>query len=139
MCHSIISMEDFNSRKLPATFDDLGPDLQKKYVHWHGGDRGRIFYDICAKGGGCYGEKGFFDLRPVISRVACPTLVMYPDRGYFFDVEQGVAFYRHLTRGELLVFPKCGHNIFEHYPQMYTRQVVDFILRQGPHERPADV
>jgi pimeloyl-ACP methyl ester carboxylesterase len=55
---------------------------------------------------------------------------MYPDRGYFFDVEQGVDFYRHLTNGELLVFPKCGHNLFEHYPQMYARQVVDFIQRQ---------
>jgi hypothetical protein len=47
-------------------------------------------------------------------------LVMYPDRGYFFDVEQGVDFYSHSTQGELLVFPKCGHNIFEHYPQMYA-------------------
>ena len=55
---------------------------------------------------------------------------MYPDRGYFFDVEQGIDFYHHSTQGELLVFPKCGHNIFEHYPQMYARQAVDFIRRQ---------
>jgi pimeloyl-ACP methyl ester carboxylesterase len=54
---------------------------------------------------------------------------MYPDRGYFFDVEQGLDFYRHSTKGELLVFPKCGHNIFEHYPQMYARQVARFIQR----------
>jgi pimeloyl-ACP methyl ester carboxylesterase len=138
LCHSVISMEDFNRLKLPATFDDLGPDLQEKYVHWHGADRGRIFYDTCARGGGCYGVNGFFDLRPAISQVVCPTLVMYPDRGYFFDVEQGVAFYRHLTRGELLVFPRCGHNIFEHYPQMYAHQVATFIRRQlqgsGPVE-----
>lgn len=133
MCHSVISMQDFNHRKLPATFDDLGPDLQQKYIRWHGVDRGRIFYDICAKGGGCYGQTGFFDLREPISQVTCPTLVMYPDRGYFFDVEQGLAFYRHLARGELLVFPKCGHNIFEHYPQLYARQVVDFIGRYRPH------
>ncbi|MBC2713465.1 MAG: alpha/beta hydrolase [Desulfosarcina sp.] len=129
MCNSVISMEDFNRQKLPATFEGLGTDLQKKYIRWHGVDRGKIFYDICAKGGGCYGETGFFDLRPAISQVTCPLLVMYPDRGYFFDVEQGIAFYRHLTKGELLVFPKCGHNIFEHYPQMYARQIVDFIWR----------
>ena len=136
MCHSTISMEDFNRRKLPATFDDLDPDIQEKYIRWHGTDRGRIFYHICAKSGGCYGQTDCFDLRPAISQVTCPTLVMYPDRGYFFDVEQGVTFYRHLSDGELLVFPKCGHNIFEHYPQMYTRQVVDFIRRQRSHSEP---
>lgn len=131
LCHSRIAMDDFNRRKLPATFEELGPDLQKKYTHWHGGERGKIFYDICAQGGGCYGQSGFFDLRPAIAQVACPTLVMYPDRGYFFDVEQGVAFYRAVSRGELLVFPKCGHNIFEHYPRMYARQVAAFIRRQA--------
>lgn len=130
LCHSIISMQAFNRQKLPATFDDLVPPLQKKYIRWHGADRGRVFYDICAKGGGCYSRTGFFDLRPAISQVTCPILVMYPDRGYFFDVEQGVDFYRQTTRGELLVFPKCGHNIFEHYPQMYAQQAVDFIRRQ---------
>jgi pimeloyl-ACP methyl ester carboxylesterase len=138
LCHSVISMQAFNRQKLPARFEDLGANLQNKYIRWHGADRGRIFYDICVKGGGCYGQTGFFDLRPAILQVNCPTLVMYPDRGYFFDVEQGVDFYRHLTRGELLVFPKCGHNIFEHYPQMYTGQIVDFIRRQRSHSGAAE-
>ncbi len=129
MCHSVVSMEEFNRRKLPASFDDLEPALQKKYSRWHGAQRGAVFYNICAQGGGCYGQSGFFDLRPEIEKLPMPTLVMYPDRGYFFDVEQGIAFYRHLTRGELLVFPKCGHNIFEHYPELYAQQVVTFIRR----------
>jgi len=129
LCHSVIPMEEFNQRKLPPTFDDLDPKLQKKYLRWHGAQRGRVFYDICARGGGCYGQTGHFDLRPTLSKVTVPTLVMYPDRGYFFDVEQGVAFYRQLSKGELLVFPKCGHNIFEHYPNLYARQVMAFIDR----------
>jgi pimeloyl-ACP methyl ester carboxylesterase len=129
LCYNVVSMEAFNRRKLPATFDDLGAELQQKYIRWHGADRGRRFYEICAAGGGCYGKTGLFDLRPAIAQVTSPTLVMYPDRGYFFELEQGVAFYRNLIEGELLVFPKCGHNIFEHYPRMYARQVVDFIRR----------
>ncbi len=137
LCHSTISMENFNRQKLPATFEALGPDLQRKYIRWHGADGGKRFYDICAKGGGCYGRTGFFDLRPAIAQVTCPSLVMYPDRGYFFDVEQGVDFYRQLTKGELLIFPKCGHNLFEHYPQMYARQVVDFIRRYHPPSGPS--
>jgi pimeloyl-ACP methyl ester carboxylesterase len=132
MCHSIISMEDFNRQKLPATFDDLSPALQNNYMRWHGERRGRRFYDICAQGGGCYGQSGFFDLRPALAQVTAPTLVMYPDRGYFFDVDQGVAFYRCLMEGELLVMPKCGHNIFEHYPQLYADQVTAFIRRRWP-------
>lgn len=132
MCHSIITMEEFNRRKLPATFDDLSPDLQQKYMRWHGQDRGRQFYDICARGGGCYGQSGDFDLRPALAQVAAPTLVMYPDRGYFFDVDQGVAFYRCLMAGELLVMPKCGHNLFEHYPRLYVDQVAAFVRRHCP-------
>ena len=135
MCHSTIPMQDFNREKLPATFEDLPPALQKKYDYWHGAERGKVFYDICAQGGGCYGQTGFFDLRPTLSQVTCPTLVMYADRGYFFDVEQGVAFYRQLSNSELLVFPKCGHNIFEHYPQMYARQIGDFIRRNTFNKR----
>ena len=122
-------MEAFNRQKLPSTFDDLSPDLQKKYMRWHGAEQGIHFYNMCAQGGGCYGQYGYFDLRPAIAQVTVPTLVMYPDRGYFFDVEQGIAFYHRLSHGELLVFPKCGHNIFEHYPELYAQQVVDFIRR----------
>ena len=129
MCYGCMPMEDFNRQKLPLAFEDLKPALQAKYIRWHGAGRGKRFYDLCVRGGGCYGCSEPFDLRPAIAQVAVPTLVMYPDRGHFFEVEQGVAFYRHLTQGELLVFPKCGHNIFEHYPQMYARQVVDFIGR----------
>lgn len=88
------------------------------------------FYNLCSRYGGCYG-RGVFDLRPAIEAVACPSLVMYADRGHFFEVEQGVAFYRHLKNGELAVFPKCGHNIFEHYPDAYARQVVAFIKRHA--------
>jgi len=131
MCHSVIPMETFNKEKLPANFNALSVELQKKYNRWHGADRGRRFYDTCAKGGGCYGQTGYFDLRPALAQVTCPTLIMYPDRGYFFDVEQGLSFYRHMADGELLVFPRCGHNIFEHYPQMYVRQVIDFIGRHA--------
>jgi pimeloyl-ACP methyl ester carboxylesterase len=61
--------------------------------------------------------KVFFDLRPILPMVPCPTLALYPDRSAIFDVEQSVAFYRHLARGEPAVFPKCGHNTYEQRPR----------------------
>ena len=127
-CFSTIALEDFNRQKFPASFDLLPEGIQDKYVYWHGPERAEYFFNLCSQYGGCYG-RGMFDLRPAIQAVTCPALVMYADRGHFFEVEQGVAFYRNLKNGELAVFPKCGHNIFEHYPAEYARQVVAFIER----------
>jgi len=127
-CHSDITLEAFNRQKFPATFAELPAHIQRKYVDWHGKDRAEAFYALCSRYGGEYGRQ-MFDLREVLTSIQCPALVMYPDRGHFFEVEQGVAFYRHLAKGELVVFPKCGHNIHEHYPEEYVRQVRRFIER----------
>ena len=130
LCYSEKSLEEINRVKFPPTYNDLPADIQLKYVTWHGSERAEWFYTLCSRYGGCYG-RDLFDLRPQLAKVICPTLVMYPDRGHFFEAEQGVAFYRSLPNGELAIFPKCGHNIFEHYPELYTQTVIDFIDRVG--------
>ena len=99
-CFSTTSLEDFNRQKFPASFAHLPEAIQDKYVFWHGPQRAEYFFNLCSRYGGCYG-RGLFDLRPAIQAVTCPSLVMYADRGHFFEVEQGVAFYRHLQNGEL--------------------------------------
>ncbi len=132
LCFSRITMEAFNRLKFPPTYGDLPADIQKKYVDWHGPDRAESFYALCSRYGGSYG-RGLFDLRPELQSVACPTLVMYPDRGHFFEAEQGIAFFRSLSRGELAIFPKCGHNIFEHYPDLYAQTAVAFMKRFRPN------
>lgn len=129
LCRSREAMEDFNRRKFPLTFSDLSPEIQDKYIEWHGTERAERFFRMCTRYGGAYG-RGVFDLRETLADVSCPTLVLYPDRGYFFAVGQGVEFYRSLPDGELAVFPRCGHNIHEHYPQEYVRQVVRFHRRR---------
>jgi len=128
LCHTETTMEEFNRQKLPNSFQGLIPELQEKYIYWHGAKRAELFFNLCSKYGGAYGRR-VFDLRSLLPLVSCPALVMYPDRGYFFGVEQGVTFYRHLPKGELAVFPSCGHNIFEHYPEEYAKQVLTFLDR----------
>lgn len=128
LCHSSTTMEEFNRRKFPKVFEDLTPEIQEKYIYWHGPGRAKSFYSLCSKFGGSYG-RGVFDLRGLLPSVPCPALVLYPDRSYFFEVEQGVAFYNHLRRGELTILPRCGHNIHEHYPEQYARQVLNFLER----------
>jgi pimeloyl-ACP methyl ester carboxylesterase len=126
-CYSEIPMTEFNATKLVVKFTDLTPDLQAKMIEWHGEDA-EINYNQFTKYGGAYGVD-YHDLRPVLPFVPCPTLVIYPDRSSLFDVEQSIAFYRNLTRGELTVFPKCGHNTYEQRPEEYTHAVLDFIRR----------
>jgi len=68
--------------------------------------------------------------------VMCPSLVIYPDRSFIFEVEQGLAFYRHLLYGELMVLPNCGHNTYEERRAEYIQAVLDFYARlRSPNSR----
>jgi len=129
-CYSKMSMPELNSLKFPKPFRDLEPDLRENFIDWHGADYAESFFDQFRKYGGAYGT-GFFDLRDLLPSVTCPTLVLYPDRSSIFDVEQAVAFYRHLPRGELAVLPSCGHNTYEQQPEEYVRCVLNFLKRHG--------
>jgi len=127
-CYNRLSMPEFNKLKFEKPFNDLEPELRQKLIHWHGKDYARSSYDLFRKYGGAYG-KGFFDLRGLLPSVSCPALVLYPDRSSIFDVEQAVAFYRHLPKGELAILPNCGHNTYENRPEEYTGLVLDFLKR----------
>jgi len=136
-CYSKVPMTEINRATLVNRFADLEPGLQVKLMDWHGA-AAESKYNQFAKRGGAYGSD-YFDLRPILASVGCPTLVLYPDRSSIFDVEQSIAFYRHLPRGELAVFPKCGHNTYEQRPEDYIRTVLDFLRRtaKGEQERTA--
>jgi pimeloyl-ACP methyl ester carboxylesterase len=129
-CYSTMTMAEFNALKMPNPFRDLEPEVRKKLTQWHGADNVESFYDQFRTYGGAYGT-GLFDLRDVLPLVSCPTLVLYPDRSFLFDVEQGVAFYRHLPKGELAIFPHCGHNTYEERPDEYCRVIVDFLAKHN--------
>jgi pimeloyl-ACP methyl ester carboxylesterase len=132
-CYSTAPMTEINKTLLVNKFADLEPGLQVKLVDWHGA-AAESNYNQFAKYGGAYGSD-YFDLRPVLASVGCPTLVLYPDRSSIFDVEQSLAFYRHLPLGELAVFPKCGHNTYEQRPEDYVRTVLDFLRRTTKQEQ----
>jgi 3-oxoadipate enol-lactonase len=125
MCYSSVEMPEFNAAKFTKRFDELDPELQKKLIGWHGAGAGDFFnqFRIC---GGAYGTS-YFDLRDTLSRVNCPTLVLYPDRSVLFEVEQGVAFYRSLPQGALAVLPNCGHNTYDEQPEAYVAHVANFL------------
>jgi len=127
MCYSSTDMWEFNASKFTKTFEQLDPNLQEKLSSWHG-VRTEAFFNQFRLFGGAYG-KSAFDLRAVLPEMTCPTLVLYPDRSFLFEVEQGVALYRHLPNGELAVLPDCGHNTYEDQPEEYAAHVISFLAR----------
>jgi len=127
-CFSNVPMTELNAMKFTKTFAELNSQLKEKFMDWHGGEAEALFNQFRLFGG-AYG-KDYFDLRNTLRAVACPALVIYPDRSFIFDVEQGVEFYRHLMFGELMVLPDCGHNTYEERPDEYVRAVLDFFGRQ---------
>jgi len=134
-CFSEVPMVEMNLIKFPKTFPELDPEIQQKFFDWHGEERAEFCYDLFRRFGGAYGTD-YFDLRDTLQQVVCPALVIYPDRSAIFDVEQGVAFYRNLLLGELLVLPDCGQNTYEERPEDYIRAVLDFQRRlSSPNRR----
>jgi len=127
-CFSEVPMEELNREKFFKAFRELAPEQQRKFKDWHGEDFAEELFDQFRLYGGEYG-RAFFDLRPLLPRVQCPALILYPDRSFLFPVEQAVAFYRHLHLGELLILPNCGHNTYEQEPGAYARGLLDFLKR----------
>jgi pimeloyl-ACP methyl ester carboxylesterase len=132
-CFSPVPMTEKNAMDFPKPFRELEPELQAKLREWHG-DKAESFFDQFRRFGGAYGTY-LFDLRPVLSSVRCPTLVLYPDRSSIFEVEQGVAMYRSLPKGELSVLPRCGHNTYQYRPDEYVRIALDFFARHQDRKR----
>lgn len=128
LCYSTIPIPEFNKLKFPKSYKELEPEIRDKFIQWHGPDHAAPFYEMARTRGGAYGV-GIFDLRPRLSSITCPTLVLYPDRSALFEVEQAVAFYRHLPNGELAVIPRCGHNTYEQKPDEYVRHIMSFLNR----------
>jgi len=135
-CYSEVPMPQLIRERLVTNFRDLEPKLQVKVIDWHG-EMAEVKYNQFARYGGEYGVD-YFDLRPALKRVLCPALVLYPDRSSMFYVEQSIAFYRALPKGELAVFPRCGHNTYEQRPDDYVRTVLDFLGRVQKGDNQAD-
>lgn len=139
LCYSVVTMTEFNALKFPRAFHELDPELRDKFIEWHGPDWAEPLYQYARTHGGEYGIAPF-DIRPRLPHVICPAMVLYPDRSGLFEVEQGVALYRGLAKGELAVIPRCGHNTYDRRPDDYVRHVLDFLdrVRRSRTEAPED-
>lgn len=132
-CYCETTQEEMNDRIFQKPFRDLDTDMREKLTKWHG-DFAEEFFEQFRVYGGAYGRY-YYDIRPVLTHVQCPVLILYPDRSSLFPVEQAVGFYRRLLFGELMVLPGCGHNTYEQEPEEYARAVLKFLKRQKSSRR----
>ena len=116
--------------KLYPSLENMPSDWLLELSEYHGTRYGkwlyRIFYEAIREENG-YPFKGY-DLRPTLSRIKSPVMVIYGDRDQLFDLEQALTMYRHLDRSNLCIIPNCGHLPNQQRPEDFNREVVGFIL-----------
>jgi len=112
--------------------NDLPPDWLHELMEYHGEthakDLYRIFYQAIREENG-YPFKGY-DLRPMLSQVKSPVLIIYGDRDNLFDLEQASTMYKHLQNVQLCVIPNCGHLPNEEKAEDFNRVTLRFLRRQ---------
>ncbi|MDY6881987.1 MAG: alpha/beta hydrolase [Desulfatiglans sp.] len=128
LCYSKTTVGELCKDKMFASFEDTDTEFRGKLIEWHGDSYAQELYALFMEMGGAYGS-GVFDLRGTLKKVACPALVIYPDRSRLFDVEQSLMMYRALPQGELAVLPNCGHNTYEEQPDEYQKHILSFFER----------
>jgi len=74
-CFSQIPMTELNAMKFSKTFSELDPEMQEKFLDWHGENNAEPLFNQFRLFGGAYG-KDYFDLRNTLRSVTCPSLVI---------------------------------------------------------------
>ena len=67
------------------------------------------------------------DLRPVLDRIVCPTLIMHPDGSPFMPVEIAVDLHRRLPTSRLQVFAHSRHGLPFSHADACARLVRQFL------------
>jgi len=119
--------------KLYPLPDDLPPDWLRELTEHHGEtharDLYRVFYQAIRE------ENGYpfkeYDLRPILSQVKSPVLVICGDKDNLFSLEQAFTMCRHLRKARLRIISSCGHLPNEEKPEEFNQEAMGF-LRSFP-------
>jgi len=76
--------------------------------------------------GGLYQQ---IDLRPLLARVGCPTLVVAGELDFICGPAQARPIHSAIPHSQLELIPDCGHFLSLEAPGAYRRAVLDFLSR----------
>jgi len=69
------------------------------------------------------------DLRPLLDRIACPTLIVAGELDFICGPAQAKPIAKAVSRSRLVMLPGCGHIPSIEQPGQYRRAVLDFFSR----------
>jgi pimeloyl-ACP methyl ester carboxylesterase len=69
------------------------------------------------------------DIRPLLSRIACPTLLLVGELDLICGPSQARLIARELPDAEIVSIPDCGHFIPVEAPEGFRSAVIDFCDR----------
>lgn len=76
------------------------------------------------------------DLRPLLGRIACPTLVIAAEQDLVFPPERGQALAEAIAGARFELVPASGHVLVVEHPTIFVSLVLDFLgealARRGP-------
>jgi len=72
-----------------------------------------------------------YDLRPKLSSIEVPTLVMGGDRDQFFGIEHPIVAYEQIKNSELCILPGAGHFLNEESSAMFNEVAMGFLRRHA--------
>jgi pimeloyl-ACP methyl ester carboxylesterase len=110
-------------------WSELDPLLQKRLIDYHGKDRAAQQWETLREAKHYVWDRSY-DLRPRLSGVEAPTLIMGGDRDPFFGLEHPAVAYRDIRNAELCILPGAGHFPNEEVPTLFNEIVIDFFKRQ---------
>ncbi len=78
------------------------------------------------------------DLRPLLSRITCPTLVLAAGRDETFPVSHSQDLARALPNARLRIVPEASHGVVLEEPDVVAESIIEFIeaAGAGPAPRP---
>lgn len=77
------------------------------------------------------------DLRPLLSRITCPTLVLAAGRDETFPVSHSQDLARALPNAHLRIVPEASHGVVLEEPEVVAESIVEFIEAAGVGTAPS--
>jgi pimeloyl-ACP methyl ester carboxylesterase len=109
-------------------WSELNGSLRNRLVYHHGEEYAMLKWEAIREAKHYVWSRSY-DLRPKLSGIEAPTLIVGGDRDPFFGLEHPLAAYRGIKNSELCIIPGAGHSPNEEVPDIFNEVVLNFLKK----------
>lgn len=106
---------------------DLPARLRQTLVRMHGPLKAPEAWNFIMNYTDGYIMHPDYDLRPVLGRIACPTLVATGNRDIYFKPAHTREGFRHLPRADLWIPEGIGHDLHHELPEEFANRAIAWL------------